>query len=338
MNNDMKRVFLILFSVFSLTSVFAQRDSIGALLSNPEQYIKKVVNVKGKAKAIEKSDEDNSSTKFQIHESKDVFIKVKVLDTVPLKNKKYKVKGILYEDEDAYFIHADQLECTNCPKESKEDDIPFIYFILGGVIITIPIVISLVKSSKRKTQKRNSDFTSPTTPDAPPHYPQPQPNYSDPSSNQSFATISFNTSDIPKQQEPESAYSNEADTDSNVNSDNEEATVRFVKGKLKITDGPEKGKEVRIIGRSSSIGQIASIGRPSKTDNNSDYHIPLNDPTVSRRQAEIREHQGKVYLKNLSSTNPTVVKGVQMEVGQEMILEPGMNVSMGNVVLEYLLT
>jgi len=329
----MKNVYLFaLVLLGSAANLLAERtDSIGYIISAPEEFFSKTVEIEGKAKSIGDLEDDSNFRFFKLQESSDISIRVKVFDTVPTKNKKYRVKGLLYESEEGPFVHANSLSCQNC-KEEEEAEISPVYWIIGGAILLAFILAMLIKASKKKKKVTREERARPgSAPSYPPSGSSPAPGGGGPPGGD-FSTVSFNMNEIPSTQDNDrSAKPSTANT---ADMNREESTVRFIRGSFKIKEGSEVGRELRILGRPSSIGQVSSIGRGSDKEN-SNSHIALNDPTVSRRQAEIREHQGKIYIKNLSSTNPTAVGGKTLSVGEERIIESGTLVSMGNIVLEY---
>ena len=68
------------------------------------------------------------------------------------------------------------------------------------------------------------------------------------------------------------------------------------------------------------------IGRLADSD------VPLTDPGVSRRHAEVRHENGDYVLVDLGSTNGTMVN--ESQVG-ERTLEPGDRITIGRTVLEF---
>jgi hypothetical protein len=85
----------------------------------------------------------------------------------------------------------------------------------------------------------------------------------------------------------------------------------------------EKGRP----GRSFSLDKDrAVIGRLAESD------VPVSDPGVSRRHAEVRRQNGDFVLTDLGSTNGTRVN--EAVVG-ERVLEEGDRITIGRTVLEF---
>jgi pSer/pThr/pTyr-binding forkhead associated (FHA) protein len=87
---------------------------------------------------------------------------------------------------------------------------------------------------------------------------------------------------------------------------------------LRITEGPDKGKEF-------PIGKLVTlIGREGRRDND----ITLTDTSVSREQAKLLYDEGEkeFTLVNESKTNPTHVDGEQVDT---LTLDDGAQIEMG---------
>ena len=95
-------------------------------------------------------------------------------------------------------------------------------------------------------------------------------------------------------------------------------TMVFIPGKLEIISEVDTGKSFRIAGYPSPKGNIVTIGRESVSGDRQYSHIQINKKfgTVSRKQAEIREKDGKIYIKNLSNINLTQLNGRELAEGE----------------------
>jgi hypothetical protein len=65
-------------------------------------------------------------------------------------------------------------------------------------------------------------------------------------------------------------------------------------------------------------------------------HIQLFEKTVSRRQAEIHYIDNKMYLINLSETNPTQLNGVELKPGETAEILDESVIKTGDVEFKYL--
>ena len=81
-------------------------------------------------------------------------------------------------------------------------------------------------------------------------------------------------------------------------------------------------------------GQRISLGdRPLTIGRQSDCSIPLNDQNVSRRHAEIIPGRGAYLVKDLGSTNGTMVNGTR--IGGEQRLNDGDILSFGSTYVRF---
>ncbi len=90
---------------------------------------------------------------------------------------------------------------------------------------------------------------------------------------------------------------------------------------LVVVEGPN-------VGTRFAIGPRACLGRTSSAD------IPLDDPSVSRRHAEVVAMRGVHYVNDLGSTNATRVNGVPLGFTPRA-LAPGDRIEAGCFTLEY---
>ena len=95
---------------------------------------------------------------------------------------------------------------------------------------------------------------------------------------------------------------------------------RRQQGQLVVTSGPDKGSSIVVEGPVLSIGTL--------TDNS----LTLSDKTVSRRHAELIENKGHYIIRDLGSTNGTVVNGARVK---EALLEIGAIIKLGYTQLSY---
>jgi len=90
--------------------------------------------------------------------------------------------------------------------------------------------------------------------------------------------------------------------------------------------GRMNGREVNIsLDRlPMTVGKLAGV---------SDFVI--NDTSVSKMHARFEEHDGRVYVYDLNSTNGTIRNGVLLEVNQSVALEPGDRLRFGRTSFTY---
>ena len=94
----------------------------------------------------------------------------------------------------------------------------------------------------------------------------------------------------------------------------------FKKVRLTITKGPDKGKETMLQKPLVLIGSLA------------ENDLVLADPTVSRRHAAIEEKANGYVIRDLDSTNGTLLDGVRV---REAYLLPGSVISLGQTEISF---
>jgi hypothetical protein len=114
-------------------------------------------------------------------------------------------------------------------------------------------------------------------------------------------------------------------------------TMKFIPGKLVVAAGPDEGKEFRIAGHPTPEGNVVTIGRAEVEGERAFSHIQLGDTyrTVSRMQAEIVQEDQDIYLKNKSTTNPTMVNGEEVPPEEMVSLKNDDVIRMGELMLRY---
>ncbi len=113
-------------------------------------------------------------------------------------------------------------------------------------------------------------------------------------------------------------------------------TMKFIPGKFVISDGKDRGKEFKIAAFPTNKGFIVTLGRKEVAGERAYSHIQLNEMTVSREQAELHLIENRLYIKNLSETNPTELNGNPLDPGQMDEVKPGSIVKAGEVEFQYI--
>lgn len=98
-------------------------------------------------------------------------------------------------------------------------------------------------------------------------------------------------------------------------------TMRFIPGKLEIMNGEDKGKVFKMVGYPNADGSIVTMGREPGSGERAYSHIQLKDPTVSRKQAELIYKNGKLFMKNLSEVNLSMVNGKELSANEQTELK-----------------
>ena len=92
---------------------------------------------------------------------------------------------------------------------------------------------------------------------------------------------------------------------------------------LLVLKGPERGREFEIK-KSPFI-----LGRDEKAD------VPLPLDSVSRRHAMISYKEGKYLIKDMDSTNGTIINGSFLKRGKEIILNDKDKIGIGDVLIQF---
>ncbi len=186
---------------------------------------------------------------------------------------------------------------------------PLIPVIIIALIVIIVVIIVLSLRLRRKPIDEPYDKQEP----------KPGTEKKHPDSTEKYDTIKFSPS-VPK-------------------------TMRFIPGKLEVLNGPDKGKALMLAGYHTPEGSIASIGRDyqdweshSALQGDRKFaHIRIRDEsrTLSRMQAEFIYRDGKLYLKNLGSINPSQVDGNNVQVNELAEIKDGSKIQAGYIEFCY---
>ncbi|MBS4057878.1 MAG: choice-of-anchor D domain-containing protein [Bacteroidales bacterium] len=136
-------------------------------------------------------------------------------------------------------------------------------------------------------------------------------------------------------QETNSASANKRTEYETVIIDTIPLTIRSFPGEFEIVSGIDKGKRFNVGSKSTSEGQIVNIGREQPDPSDMFFHIQLKENTVGRKQAQLIELNGKVYLKNLGTTNHSFVDGKEVLPEQKVELFSGSILQFGDVRIKY---
>ncbi|HSJ06336.1 MAG TPA: FHA domain-containing protein, partial [Longimicrobiales bacterium] len=114
--------------------------------------------------------------------------------------------------------------------------------------------------------------------------------------------------------------------------DGADATLQLLPGRLEVVDGEAGAEEIRFV-RPAGGDPVVTLGRGPGGGPGS---VRLLNPTVSRSHARLRFEDGEWHIVNLSSTNPALLNGEALPVGEgERALRDGDRLELGEVVLRY---
>ncbi len=320
----MRRIFLffplsILFVLSAILAAFAQSTTIENIRDNPGAYAGNAVTVTGLVTQYVHG--EGNTSYYLIKGDYGAIIKVNTAGSPPQINEKYTVEGIVYINPSSHipFISersrslvgeqttAPQPPVTNpAPPPPPEQNNTLLYVLLAVVVL---LVAGFFLFRSRKPSQEPEFIERQSEPVA--SAPAPHIDYRDMQSQSSdeFKTIRI-TNSSPK-------------------------TLKFIPGKLTIVSGEDTGKSFMIAGYPTAEGSIVTIGREEVKGDRSYSHIQLMQKTISRKQAEIIQKDGKVSIRNLSETNYTQVDGVELKVGERAELKPGAVVRVGELELKY---
>ncbi len=111
-----------------------------------------------------------------------------------------------------------------------------------------------------------------------------------------------------------------------------EGTLQFLPGRLEIASGVDSGREIRFVSVPGPNGAEVTFGR---SEGELYRHIQLRDQTVSRSHARLRMRSLQWHLLNFSRTNPVVHNGRVLGDQEEVPLDDGDRIEMGEVLFTF---
>lgn len=300
--------------VFLAGNLTAQQDStLYKVLRSPDNFLNKHVVVRGiidQYIPIELDYEKNEVEKTVAYVLKGDFgdrIYIKSHLEVPSTNTKYEVTGMFQKSSELHIdyeiIETRRVRITTITEEKsvwEQYNLAFLG-VGAGVVLLLIVLLSVNVMKKRPVPQLNKEN--------PVHVKPAEVEYS---SHNEFSTIKIATN-VPK-------------------------TMRFIPGALEIVSGEDKGKSFKMVGYPTPDGSIITMGRENGSGERSYSHILLKDQTVSRKQAELVYKGNKLYLKNLSETNFTIVNGKELAVNEQIELQPNDSViRVGALEFKYVL-
>jgi FHA domain-containing protein len=313
---------LFIFSLVCVLSANAQiNTTIEEITKKPKNFLEEKVVVEGVVTQFT-PETSTSNAHFLLEGKYGKIIMVKTDESEPIQKRRYKVVGTVYIENKRPFIHERSKVCLDCEihdgensddhiKDHINDPVPESWMsskknklLVGIGVAFIALVLILIYLMKKGKKPSDSDGNGkPETDKASNVEPTSAPT-------DEFKTIKINLNKDPK-------------------------TMRFIPGRLDIVAGADAGKSFRIAGYPTQNGNLVTIGRATVSGDGAYAHIKLEQKTISRKQAEIRERDGKIYLKNLTDVNKTQVDGVELEVNEEMEIFSGQTIRMGELELKY---
>jgi hypothetical protein len=198
------------------------------------------------------------------------------------------------------------------PIENTKNDHTIIYLLSGVAVVLIIVILFYVKNRRKPNLIAQQNFTN----------------------------IGSNSSNIFDDSSPTlkvdvSAFSTNEDFKTIKIALDSPKTLKLIPGKLEIVSGEDIGKSFKIAGHPTSDGSVVTIGREEVNGELAYSHIQLKQKTISRKQAELIYKDSKLFVKNLSETNYTMLDGIELKSGQLMELKPGSKIKTGEVEFSY---
>jgi len=322
-----KILVFILLLIYQLA--WASNDtSIKKLKSKADDYLNTAVSIEGMLVKRDSSDEKVYMAKtFLIHDKSNDTIEVRLEEKTELEyGADYEIKGKLKRNEDGkLLIDADQYECIDCEDEKKESNSTLFLIIGIAALILVLLIASILKQRKKEPRVNPVE-----------KYTRSSKNISiDPIVNSSdaisdYKTIAFNINELPKKKEQPASPAKTV-----VMQKPQQTGIQLLPGNFTILAGSSPQEEIKLFGKFTSLGLIATVGREPGSQDRRKTHLEVGNNTVSRRPAAIIYRDNTLILKNLSSTNPTRMGTKEMKVGEELELFAGATVTMGTVLIRY---
>jgi FHA domain len=300
---------LVVIIAFFVSTSLAQpiKTSVDSIAANPGRYIDNAIQVEGLVVQYVPATATTTSH-YLLRGDYGAVLRVNTAEGSPETNRKYQVTGIVYIDPvgKEVFISEKTRTPFEAPPSSQEgtehrtDNTP-IYITIGLLVILVAVLVYLQLRKKNLVAVGDSGRPVSGASESEPTY----------STSSEFKTVKIVTS-APK-------------------------TLKFIPGQLVITSSDDKGKSFRVAGYPTSEGSIVTIGRDSLTGDRSYAHIQIDKKfsTVSRKHAELVYKDGKLYVKNLSDTNPTQVDGYEIKMGEMVELKPNSTLRTGELEFQY---
>jgi len=312
-----------------------QITEIGMILKNPIRYQGATVSVRGTVIQLVPV---KKIIKYYVLKSDfgaSIKIRIPFPATLPETYKKYFIKGVVNFDIDHVqpviteisrqpvegntpaitdtSVKHDQSNISQIkPAENTKNDHTIIYLICGVAVVLIIVILFYIKNRRKPNLIAQQNFTN----------------------------IDSNSSNIFNDSSPTlkvdvSAFSTTDDFKTIKIVLDSPKTLKLIPGKLEIVSGEDKGKSFKIAGHPSSEGSIVTIGREEVNGEFAYSHIQLKQKTISRKQAELIYKESKLFIKNLSETNYTMLDGIELKTGQAMELKSGSIIKTGEVEFSY---
>jgi hypothetical protein len=316
-----KRLFLLSFLALGLwpfvVSAQYKPTSIETIVTNPEKFADSAVEISGTV-SLYAAAASPSTGHYLLKGSSGTAIRVNTTEGAPELRRKYRVTGIVYLDPTTRvpFISEKGRAREDVPEQgpaasgTPEEDKQWWE---GGWLLAI-LLLALIAVAVHALRKRKPALPTPELPTP-----------------VQEATPVQEEAAVPAPPQPESDLKTVRIVPPSPK------TMRYIPGDLVVLSGEDQGKSFKIAGYPTPEGSIVTIGREPVADERAYAHIQIEERfhTVSRKHAELIWKDKKLYVKNLSDTNPTQVNGVEIKPGKTVQLKPGSIMRTGELEFEY---
>jgi hypothetical protein len=293
--------------------------TIETIVTNPEKFADGAVEITGTVTLFAPA-ASPSTGHYLLKGASGTAIRVNTTDGSPELRRKYKVSGIVYLDPTTRvpFISEKSRVRTDLPEgatsaaaaEAEEGgtwDKAWLLLILVAALVGVTVLLF------RRQSKPSPMIEAPASPLEP--APAPEQVEASPAAPAECAPDLKTVRIVPPSPK----------------------TMRYVPGELVVLSGEDKGKSFKIAGYPTPEGSVVTIGREPVADERAFAHIQIEERfhTVSRKQAELIWKEKKLFVKNLSDTNPTQVNGIEIKPGKRVQLKPGSIMRTGELEFEY---
>lgn len=271
-----------------------EAPSIGYILDNSEVYDGRQATLPDPVWVLRVSSDDGATRQFQVRDQEGDVMTVYTNLEVPQVNDAIRTAGIVEISNGEIFLFEQQRGGTNL----------WLWVLVGALAVAFVGTLAYALTGSRDTDKEREAVPSPVPP-------PPSPNPSGPKTydeENGAETVS-----IPKP---------------------EPKTTKLL-GTLKMLSDHENADKPLMVpvgsnGAPSGAGREFTIGRGEGCD------VRLKPRTVSRSQAKLVYTNGQFHITNYVSAqkNPTMVDGYEMSSGEQMPLEDGAEIQMGEVRMQ----
>lgn len=310
------RLLLLGFLVLALRPAEARAQytatTIETIVTNPEKFSEQAVEISGTATLFAAA--SATTGHYLLKGISGSAIRVNTTEGSPDLTKKYRVSGIVYLDPSTHipFISEkararEDLPVQTPPVQAAGEEEGRTWFWLAPILVVLVLAGAVTVARRRKTS---------APPDAAPVKVEP----------------------APVKEEPPAPPPEPASDLKTVRITLPSAmTMKYVPGELVVLSGEDKGKSFKIAGYPTPEGSVVTLGREPVTDERAYAHIQIEERfhTVSRKQAELIWKAKKLFVRNLSDTNPTQVNGMVIKPGKMVQLKPGSVMRTGELEFEY---